>query len=285
MRAKRSLCLVLCMLCLFSCPAFAHSGRTDANGGHYNRSTGEYHYHHGYPAHQHYDIDGDGIVDCPYNFDDRTGASSGTSSGSDRFDTYVPSSTPRVFVPSEYYKEHPEEAPWSSKNSSVADDTKSGKNRTWETIKITFVVMFLTPLGWCTIGGVCVIAKWIWEHISQLKGRKQKRAEYFELYANKPISQIVDIPKGSKIASDGMPATSDVTKPWGLLYTFYISDTGSVYHRYRGCSGAYNTINAYSLRHSSKYRPCKRCAPSLPDTQWVDEYKRIEQIKKKYKIP
>lgn len=24
---------------------FAHSGRTDANGGHYNRKTGEYHYH------------------------------------------------------------------------------------------------------------------------------------------------------------------------------------------------------------------------------------------------
>lgn len=26
-------------------PAFAHSGRTDANGGHWNRSPGEYHYH------------------------------------------------------------------------------------------------------------------------------------------------------------------------------------------------------------------------------------------------
>lgn len=31
----------------------AHPGRTDSNGGHYDRSTGEYHYHHGYPAHQH----------------------------------------------------------------------------------------------------------------------------------------------------------------------------------------------------------------------------------------
>lgn len=40
--------------------AFAHSGGTDANGGHYDRSTGEYHYHHGYEAHQH----PDGI--CPY---------------------------------------------------------------------------------------------------------------------------------------------------------------------------------------------------------------------------
>lgn len=49
-----------------------HSGKTDANGGHYDKSTGEYHYHHGYSAHSHYDMDGDGIIDCPYNFDDKT---------------------------------------------------------------------------------------------------------------------------------------------------------------------------------------------------------------------
>lgn len=56
---------------------FAHGGRTDANGGHYNRSTGEYHYHHGYSAHSHYDMDGDGYLDCPYAFDDKTNHGSG----------------------------------------------------------------------------------------------------------------------------------------------------------------------------------------------------------------
>ena len=40
--------------------ASAHSGGTDSKGGHYNRSTGEYHYHHGYSAHQH----PNGV--CPY---------------------------------------------------------------------------------------------------------------------------------------------------------------------------------------------------------------------------
>ena len=45
---------------LFLIPSSAHSGMTDANGGHYER--GEYHYHHGYPAHQHVD------VECPYDF-------------------------------------------------------------------------------------------------------------------------------------------------------------------------------------------------------------------------
>ena len=38
----------------------AHPGRTDSQGGHYDRDTGKYHYHHGYPAHQH----PNGI--CPY---------------------------------------------------------------------------------------------------------------------------------------------------------------------------------------------------------------------------
>jgi hypothetical protein len=39
---------------------YAHSGRTDSSGGHYNRSTGEYHYHHGMGPHQH----PNGV--CPY---------------------------------------------------------------------------------------------------------------------------------------------------------------------------------------------------------------------------
>lgn len=51
----------------------AHPGRTDSSGGHYNRSTGEYHYHHGHPPHQHTN----GI--CPYNYDDMTGNNSGAS--------------------------------------------------------------------------------------------------------------------------------------------------------------------------------------------------------------
>lgn len=49
-------------------PAFAHSGGTDANGGHTDHSTGQYHYHHGYSAHSHYDVDYDGDIDCPYDF-------------------------------------------------------------------------------------------------------------------------------------------------------------------------------------------------------------------------
>ena len=58
------------LLCALPITIAAHSGRTDGKGGHYNRSTGEYHYHRGYSAHDHYDINGDGIIDCPYEFED-----------------------------------------------------------------------------------------------------------------------------------------------------------------------------------------------------------------------
>ena len=71
---KRVLLILFSLLigCSLLIVSFAHSGRTDAKGGHYNRSTGEYHYHHGYSAHSHYDIDGDGYEDCPFDFKDNT---------------------------------------------------------------------------------------------------------------------------------------------------------------------------------------------------------------------
>ena len=53
-----SLCIITLVLLVL--PIQAHSGRTDSDGGHYNRSTNEYHYHHGYPAHDH----PNGV--CPY---------------------------------------------------------------------------------------------------------------------------------------------------------------------------------------------------------------------------
>lgn len=45
---------------LLSLLAFSHPGRTDASGGHRDRKNGGYHYHHGYPAHDH----PNGV--CPY---------------------------------------------------------------------------------------------------------------------------------------------------------------------------------------------------------------------------
>lgn len=57
---KKLIVFISMLIVLLTSTIFAHSGRTDRFGGHYNHKTGEYHYHHGMPAHNHYN----GI--CPY---------------------------------------------------------------------------------------------------------------------------------------------------------------------------------------------------------------------------
>lgn len=64
-KMKKIIIIATLLLCCFSVLTYAHSGGTDGSGGHYDHGTGEYHYHHGYPAHQHTN----GM--CPYDFDDR----------------------------------------------------------------------------------------------------------------------------------------------------------------------------------------------------------------------
>ena len=64
--------VVIASIAVLSSFTVLHSGRTDSYGGHHDNSTGEYHYHHGYSAHYHYDINGDGIADCPYVIKDNT---------------------------------------------------------------------------------------------------------------------------------------------------------------------------------------------------------------------
>ena len=66
MKSKKALSvffLILFIIGLLLCSnilAIAHSGGTDSNGGHYDRQNEGYHYHHGYPEHEH----PDGV--CPY---------------------------------------------------------------------------------------------------------------------------------------------------------------------------------------------------------------------------
>ncbi len=58
--------ILMLLVFLTSFTALAHPGRTDSNGGHYDRSTGEYHFHHGYSAHLHPN------GECPYDLNNNT---------------------------------------------------------------------------------------------------------------------------------------------------------------------------------------------------------------------
>lgn len=45
--------LLIGVLTLYTNLSFAHSGRTDGQGGHHDRKNGGYHFHHGMGPHQH----------------------------------------------------------------------------------------------------------------------------------------------------------------------------------------------------------------------------------------
>ena len=97
---KKSAVLYILSFLLISLvvPVFAHPGSLDENGGHYNRSTGEYHYHHGYSAHQHTN------GECPYDFHDnvvhQTGGSSNSTNSSNSSDYSEKESTTELFTDS-----------------------------------------------------------------------------------------------------------------------------------------------------------------------------------------
>ena len=89
-RRALTLCTLLISLSLMlPIGVYAHPGKTDSSGGHTDHSTGEYHYHHGYSAHDHYDMDGDGFSDCPYDFVDKTDHHDRSISSTKSSDSYT----------------------------------------------------------------------------------------------------------------------------------------------------------------------------------------------------
>ena len=83
MRNITNLIICIIFLSLLNIQAFAHPGRTDSDGGHWNHSSGEYHYHHGKPAHDH--ISGR----CPYDVNEVTSSSSSIDAEDKAFFTRV----------------------------------------------------------------------------------------------------------------------------------------------------------------------------------------------------
>lgn len=316
-RFSQFLSVVLLLLISLTVSVFAHPGRTDSRGGHYDRSTGIYHYHHGYPAHQHTD----GV--CPYNFDDKTNHSS--SSGG----TYSNSTKSKYEEPVITYVE-------------PLKKQQSSKESTAYVIMLLFV--FLSPfligaLYWVITAGTDKFKEYIkYQQNIKEQARKaelerqqklererkereeraerarqqieererqrqaekeQKRQEFLkekelmtQKYGGKPISDFVNIPDGSTIGADNLPREINAVKDWGDKYTFYQQKDHAYrpelnhykYHK-KTCHYAplFSPINAYELKSRINQR-CMLCQPVLPDMEWVDEYRKIQEIKKKYDI-
>ena len=269
MRHKLITVIFICLLCSASTIAFAHPGSTDEYGGHVDYSTGEYHYHHGYPEHQHTN----GI--CPYDFVDNAdhsynGYSSSTSANKNNYtdrEQYLPE------------KQYPLKTP-DKEISSSSDIDYSG-----------FWFLFYLVLGYYII--YCIIKTFILKiQRKKLENQKnqiakqqfQKEKNYYtNLYADKDISLIANVPKGVFFDSNNLP--HKFSKNETDIYTVYISSskTPKVYHRKPNCILKSKPVN-YSLIYRTGLQPCKKCKPITEDLQWYENYVHIIGIKNKYHI-
>ncbi len=256
-----SLGIALLTVFLLSTVVFAHPGQTDADGGHYDRSTGEYHYHHGYPAHQHTG------GQCPYEFDDRTGWNS------------VPSSS----------KSKTKFFDWSDPSNS------------WGICILLCILPLPTIFGICVLSdkrkarkraqaiaeSEAREAKALRDSIPEFKSQINALwRDYIELQTDLLTKQVLsprvvaNVPEDSFVDSTWRPHQFGANTPFDDKYYFAFNESTSVIHR-PTCTFAdglplmniMDITQSDDYCHSRRYsRPCQRCKPALPGTFWIRSY-------------
>lgn len=271
---------------LLSISVSAHSGRTDKNGGHYDRSTGEYHWHHGYPAHQHYDMDGDGDIDCPYNFVDKTNHASGS--------TKTPESSPGGQTTAEKRGWFEVISPFiivaalivilvliwrllkkrkelENLNAMMkAHETAMQKTVDEEKAKYSSFSRSLEV----ELKRKEDQVQQLQSDIENLKGQLLKsngltKQTFWEVFGE-DIKDFVQIPDGDFIDEDGLPAHKDLSGTrWGRKYTRFITESTKKYHM-EGCRyvGDSRQVHVFRVLKEKGVSPCKVCNPQFPDVQW-----------------
>lgn len=266
---KRILIFAVCLF-LLTMSAFAHGGSTDEDGGHTDRSTGDYHYHHGYPAHDHEDLDGDGDLDCPYDFDDQT--DHGSNNGEHRKDSS--NNDGSKFSATEF------------------TETKDEKPSTpkW---KIMIIVILIVGIIVC-----CLIIS----HLTKSEKEAIAKMEQAEKKADKAKFdicvqlckqlgtdyklKIAGAPSGVYIGSDKLPHSYDRTTgtKWGYNCTYIVSKSSysrsaGTFHRmgcrYIKCWSEMQEVHFTDVVGRHTMCPCKVCNEHNKDLQWQEEYVKV----------
>lgn len=239
--------IALLLLLLLSVTVFAHPGNTDANGGHYDRSTGEYHYHHGYPAHQHTG------GKCPYNFVDKTGENSGTSGGS-----------------SSYTR---------TQNKNGSGTASRIISFIYDAIAIGWGIIVIISASLLIIPIVCY-------PIFAMVRYVVMKIHYTPKFKGKDPLDFVIVPEGVELGIDGLPKEIG-SDGWGSMFTVYTTEHGLRYHKSKQCIGLLRSkYDEEHIYYASKnLRPCSSCCSDKgPDLSWYAEYLEIKSIKSEYNI-
>lgn len=225
--------LILLSLAL---PVLAHSGRTDSSGGHYNRSTGEYHYHHGYSAHQH----PDGV--CPYRV----------------------SATPKPTVrPIERVERAVTSTSASSSTTVKNSSSNQSKNGGVDTFVSIIIVGSLFAIALFVISSLRTTIKNLEKELRESRDEcagLRSRIHSFELKSQEAEEKARKAEEYAKQAqlelSERLQLPSPVIEEKPMIV--WITERGTKYHTTEGCCGARTPITLDSAL-DKWYEKCSKC--------------------------
>lgn len=320
-KCKRRFTIVLIViLYIISCvTVFAHPGRTDENGGHWDRKNGTYHFHTGEYAGQ----------SSSYSVPDRT---------------YEPF-TPPYDLPTvnPYRTEPPKETENTDNHDEILKLCIDFVVLFILIVVISFIIEFMRKLEGCFFSVLAVVfvyvelwcmvicfgyfiilvvscleeypiplaailitaiivfvsAKIIRRNINITVEKYEacinllkNRSERLNDIRNDIKNSFVKIPDEYEIGADELPKEKNNIS-WGATFTLYKTKSGNKLHRLYGCCSADIPVHAYKYSYYKSISSimCKRCGNNyeLPDFEWYKQYlsqlrleNEYESLKKQY---
>lgn len=241
----------------------AHPGRTDSNGGHYNRKTGEYHYHNGSSA----------------------GKNTGGSSDSYSYSNFVGPTT-------DYYSDS------NNKNSNYISEEEKSDNAFKLMLTIAGAIFIVSLLWWAISTKPKseptpqpeITEEELQEMVEKFHVNYRKRLQETHIVQEETpqerLEQIAGFPDGFYI--DGF-AINDIksTERYGRA-TAYITNRDKTLHLFQYCSGAARPINMlFDTYEMKNFNLCEKCKKSekynfyLNYETWYKEYIKMKIAKDK----
>lgn len=297
MKLLFSLLFSLILILQFPNTATAHAGRTDASGGHIDSGTGKYHYHHGYPAHNHYDLDGNGTIDCPYDFDDKTNreGTAGSSNGSGSSE-YSGSYTDGYKAGSQHgYEDGYNDGYNAGEKSGFDSGQRSGYSEAERVLQKDYEAKLAqerkdsaSDAYWmCAVLGVpaavffggIIMDKREKKLLSDSQKKMQAHTESVRAKYNTAVIDTVlgksnsnkSIPSDVDLQLSFVPIKGNATElyPFGD-YTVFVTNGGRCYHSKYNCSGAKISKHCFSI--PKDFSPCRNCIHDSNSYQIPDWY-------------
>lgn len=260
--------LFVIMYIIFAASGFAsaHAGKTDKYGGHYDNETGEYHYHHGYEAHEHIN----GV--CPYDFDDQTNYRTGTSVSDATPKPELHIETPDPLSPI-IREENNQNISGNMENKSYDTPEHTAKNKIYnDTQQNNSPLSFKVFAPWILLFILCVLCTLIKKYKNSKITNTTPATEPATPSEPPRPEPVKLLPEGYGIDKNGLPYKLNRQYGWGREFNAFVTQKGHCYHRskckaLKGKGKIRRVIHRY-IALEKGYDPCHYCTPINHIDDW-----------------